>query len=203
MSSTRRILGIDPGSLVLGWGLLSAQGSKLRREDGGVIRPPRDEPLPERLRHQHDRLADLLRRLRPDEVAIEAGFGARHARAALILGQARGAVVLTVALAGLPLTEYAPAFVKKCVTGSGAADKEQVRKMVALLLDENIDGAADQSDALAVAICHHHAARLGQFQTPALSKFARAGSKTSGTTLAAWRARARPSSAPKARKEPA
>lgn len=196
---TRRVLGIDPGSLRLGWGLVVGSGPALRREDGGVIRPPRDAPLEQRLRHQHLALAEILDRLKPDEIAVEAGYGARHARAALVLGQARGAVLLTVALAGHGLVEYPPALVKKTVTGTGAADKEQVRKLVALLLGGGVEVANDESDALAVAICHHQLGAARQRLGPLA--VAAAAPRRRGAVLADWRARARPAGAPKRRIE--
>lgn len=152
-----RVLGIDPGGFVTGWGLVRREGPKVHLEDSGVIRPPRSADFPTRLRFLHQGLSEILERTRPDTFAIEAVFHAHHARSALQLGHARGVLVLAAAQAGLEVCEYAPASVKKAVTGNGTADKEQVRKMVGMLLEVEIDGAMDRSDALAVAICHAHA----------------------------------------------
>ena len=156
-NSPYRVLGIDPGSVVAGWGLVRKEGARILLEDSGVIRPPAKASFPHRLAHLHRELATVLERTQPDAVAIESVFPARHARAALQLGHARGVLVLAAAQHGLEPFEYPPATVKKAVTGSGSAAKEQVGKMVELLLDEQIPGPADRTDALAVAICHAQA----------------------------------------------
>lgn len=155
-----RVLGIDPGSVVAGWGLVRQEGNRLKMEGGGVFRPPKGE-LPGRLAHLHRELCLILDEHRPDAVAVEAVFHAKHARSALILGHARGVLLLAAAQRELPIFEYAPAAVKKAVTGDGSSAKDQVRKMVQLLLGTEVTGPLDQSDALAVAICH---AQVGRFQ---------------------------------------
>lgn len=154
------MLGIDPGSVLAGWGVVRQQGMRLSMIGGGVLRPPKAE-LPIRLAHLHATLCTILDEHRPDAVAIEAVFHSRHARSALVLGHARGVLILAAAQRELPIFEYAPAAVKKAVTGDGSSNKEQVRKMVQLLLGAEITGPHDQSDALAVAICH---AQVGRFQ---------------------------------------
>lgn len=126
----------------------------------GVLRPPRKQELPARLSHLHRELCAVLDAHAIDAVAMEAVFHARHARSALVLGHARGVLVLAAAQRELPIYEYAPAAVKKAVTGDGRANKDQVRKMVQLLLGAQLDGPSDRSDALAVAICH---AQVGRF----------------------------------------
>jgi crossover junction endodeoxyribonuclease RuvC len=151
---------VDPGGFVLGWGLVRKEGGRLAYEQGGVVRPRKTDVFSERLRQLHEGLTEIMGRLRPDAVAVEAVFHALHARSALQLGHARGVVLLAVAQAGLPVHEYPPATVKKAVTGHGAAEKEQVRKMVGMLLGTTIEGATDQADALAVAICHAHSGEL-------------------------------------------
>ncbi|MCP4868856.1 MAG: crossover junction endodeoxyribonuclease RuvC [Proteobacteria bacterium] len=156
-----RVFGVDPGGFCTGWGLVQRTGSRIEHIDSGLIRPPRKAVFAERLAFLHKELTAVLARTSPDHFAIEAVFHAEHARSALQLGHARGVLVLAAAQAGLTVREYPPATVKKAVTGSGAADKEQVRRMVEMLLKEELDGAADRTDALAVAICHAH---VGDFK---------------------------------------
>ncbi len=154
------VLGVDPGGFCTGWGLVRRDGGRLLHLESGLIRPPKKAAFPDRLAHLHRELAAILTRTTPDAFAIEAVFHAEHARSALQLGHARGVLVLAAAQAGLSVCEYPPATVKKAVTGNGAADKEQVRAMVSKLLRDEIEGAADRTDALAVAICHAHAAKF-------------------------------------------
>jgi crossover junction endodeoxyribonuclease RuvC len=130
------------------------EGNEIKLEDSGLIRTKRKAPFSERLRQLHEALGEVLDRTKPDAMAIEAVFHAEHARAALQLGHSRGVLILAAAQRGLEPFEYPPATVKKAVTGSGSADKEQVRKMVSLLVGAELDGPADRSDAVAVAICH-------------------------------------------------
>ena len=151
-----RVLGIDPGGFVAGWGLIRQNGNKLSLEDCGTIRPPRRDDFPKRLRALHLALETIIEASRPDVVAVESVFFAKHPRAALQLGHVRGVLLLAAAQKDLEIFEYPPATVKKAVTGNGRASKEQVRQMVAMLLGSEIKGAADKSDALAVAICHAH-----------------------------------------------
>ncbi len=155
MTRSLRVLGIDPGSVVCGWGLVRRDGQRLALEDCGVFRPPRKAPFADRLRFLHDALEAVITRTAPDAVAVESVFHARHARSALQLGHARGVLLLAAARADLPIFEYAPAAVKKAITGDGSAIKSQVRTMVELLLKAEVPGPMDASDALAVAI--HHA----------------------------------------------
>ncbi len=154
------VLGIDPGSIVTGYGVVSEDGGHLRCLDVGVVKTPSKMAFAERLKRIHAGLVDAIERTRPDEVAVESVFHARHASSALKLGQARGVAILAVAQADLPLHEYAPAQVKLAVAGSGRADKDQVRAMVETLLGRRIDLPSDATDALAVAICHTHASPL-------------------------------------------
>ncbi len=169
-----RVLGVDPGSVCAGWGLVSGHGTKIRFEAGGVLRPPTKGDLPTRLRFLHAELSRLTTELRPDAVAVESVFHAKHARSALILGHARGVLVLAATTTEAPLYEYAPTQVKKAVTGSGRASKEQVRKMVQMLVGKRIEGPHDQSDALAVAICHVHSAGFHERRIEAEARMAEA-----------------------------
>jgi crossover junction endodeoxyribonuclease RuvC len=153
----RRILGLDPGSLATGWGVIGVSGSQLRCLDSGVIRPDRKAPLAERLRQLHDEVTGVIATTRPEEAAIEEVYVARNARTALVLGHARGVIMLACVEHGLQPHEYSANTVKQAVlgTGGGGASKERVAYMVKALLglDRNPE-PDDISDALACAICH-------------------------------------------------
>ncbi len=154
------ILGLDPGSERAGYGLIESRGGTLRCVDQGLVKPPPGLPLLERLPHLASAVEALIARTRPDAVAAEDLFVARNSRVALHLGHVRGAMLLPILRAGIPVHEYAPRQVKKTVTGYGAAEKEQVRRMVSLLLGyAERSLALDASDALAIAICHAHLGR--------------------------------------------
>lgn len=154
-----RILGLDPGSLVTGWGVVERQGNVYRRVGCGEFKAPAGEELIDRLARMHGAVAELLTRERPDAVAIETPFFARSVHATLVLGQVRGVLLLAVRASGVPLHEYAPREVKSSVVGRGGATKEQVQYMVARLLGAGGAVSADAADALAVALCHLHRAR--------------------------------------------
>jgi crossover junction endodeoxyribonuclease RuvC len=155
-----RVLGIDPGSNVTGFGVVERRANGLFHVAHGCLRPPRGSPLPLRLHSLYRALAEVIEQHRPDTVAVEQVFVAASPRAALVLGQARGAVLAAVAASGLPVTEYTPAQIKQGVTGSGAAPKPQVQAMVRRLLALERPPAADAADALAAAIRHAHEPRL-------------------------------------------
>jgi len=155
-----RILGIDPGSNATGYGVVERVGGRLVHVDHGTLRPARGARLAERLASLHRDVAALVARHRPDVAAVEEVFVAASARSALVLGQARGAVLAALGTAAVPVSEYAARTVKQSVAGSGAADKRQVQGMVRRSLALEATPAADAADALAVAICHAHAARL-------------------------------------------
>jgi crossover junction endodeoxyribonuclease RuvC len=149
-----RVLGVDPGTRVVGWGVVERKGSALRAVAFGALRAPASAEVPERLRLLHEGLRAVLSEHRPDLVSIEEAFFGKGARAALALGEGRGAAMLAAALAGVPVRQYPPATVKKAVTGRGAAAKDQVGAMVRLLLGlPSIPTPPDAADALAVAIC--------------------------------------------------
>jgi crossover junction endodeoxyribonuclease RuvC len=154
-----RILGIDPGSRVVGYGLIevdeAARGpAVLRYVECGVIQLRVKGAFPERLREIAAGLREVLAELGPTEVAVESVFVQRNVAAALKLGHARGVALLCAAEADLPIHEYAPARVKKAVTGNGAASKMQVQQMVRALVGLKLAPRSDAADALAVAICH-------------------------------------------------
>jgi len=156
MAAPVRVLGVDPGSYRTGWGLVGGSAVEPSLIECGVIRLPQRAPLPERLHRLLAELQGLVERLGPTASAVEAPFHGINARAALQLAHARGVVLAVMGAAGVPVTEYAPATVKLAVTGAGRADKEQVRAMVKRLLGGAWagTGSSDESDALAVALCH-------------------------------------------------
>jgi crossover junction endodeoxyribonuclease RuvC len=149
-----RILGLDPSLARTGWGLVLAEGSRLRHLGHGAIATRAADPLPARLRALHAGLCEVLAAHAPDEAAVEEVFVNRNAQSTLKLGQARGVVLLAVG--HLPVAEHATRLVKKAVVGTGAADKAQVAAMVARLLPGCGPLGEDEADALAVAIAHAH-----------------------------------------------
>ncbi len=160
------ILGIDPGSVKTGFGLIHCDGSKHRYISSGVIRLPAG-PLPARLKVIFDCISTLIEEHSPDQVAVEEVFMAKSAGSALKLGQARGAAVTACVSRGLPVAEYTARQIKKSVVGTGAADKEQVQHMVKTLLKLPAMPQEDAADALATALCHAHSLQsLGNLNQP-------------------------------------
>jgi crossover junction endodeoxyribonuclease RuvC len=151
-----RLLGIDPGLRFTGWGLLEADGNRLRHLADGVIASDAAQSVPERLKFLHDALALLMDEHRPDEAAVEETYVNRNGAATLKLGYARGVALLAPTLRGIPVSEYGAKTVKLAVVGTGGASKEQVQMMVRRLLPGATMRRADAADALAVAICHAH-----------------------------------------------
>ncbi len=153
----RRILGIDPGSRITGYGLIDSDGMHSRHVASGCIRVG-DDPWPQRLGSIFREVREVVQQYRPQELAIEQVFFARNAASALKLGQARGAAICAALSVGVEVHEYSPKSVKQAVVGSGGADKVQVQHMIKVILSMNEDPAEDQADALAVAVCHAHSA---------------------------------------------
>ncbi len=157
------VLGVDPGTSATGYGVVARSDGQLRAvEYGSIVTTPRD-PFPSRLQQIFSRLAELIHRHQPEWAAVESLIFAKNAQSAFKLGQTRGVILLAAAQNGLTIAEYTPLQVKSAVTGYGAADKRQVQQMVETLLglDEPVH-STDAADALAVAICHHHSAKLQQ-----------------------------------------
>ncbi len=148
------ILGIDPGLNKTGWGVVSHEKSVLKFVACGLVKSSDKDSLCTRLGALSEGLAAVIRAQNPGEVAIEETFVNKSGQSTLKLGQARGALILTVAQAKLPLAEYAANLVKKTVTGNGHAEKEQVQAMVKMLLPAASFKTPDEADALAVAITH-------------------------------------------------
>lgn len=154
-----RILGIDPGSRVTGYAVLTATDERVPRlvyVECGVLEAPASAPLDRRLGEIARGLTEVIQELVPHVVSVEDVFHAHNARSALALGQARGAALAVCGMAGLPVFGYAPALVKKTVTGSGRASKEQVQRMVCALVGLKSLPRLDAADALAVAVAHAH-----------------------------------------------
>ena len=148
-----RVLGVDPGSHHTGWGVLERAGRRWSAREWGRVSPASDLDLGARLCRLAEGLEQVIGRWTPDVVALESSFHGRSSRSLIVLAQARGALLLTAARAGIPIVEYAPAEVKATVTGSGRADKVQVARMVSLQLGLTERPVADAADALAVALC--------------------------------------------------
>lgn len=151
-----RLLGLDPGLRVTGWGVIEAVDNRLRPIADGIVRSDERLALADRLLQLHLGLAEVIRLHQPQEAAVEQTFVNRNPESTLKLGQARGVVLLAPAAAGLPVAEYAPSQVKQALVGTGRADKEQVAMMVRTLLPGCLAKSGDAADALAVAICHAH-----------------------------------------------
>ena len=158
-SSTYRLIGIDPGLRRTGWGVIDASGQHLKYVADGVVTSDEKKDLADRLAQLWHGLNTVIDEWKPDEAAVEETFVNKNPASTLKLGMARGVVLLSPSLKGLPVAEYSPNLVKKSIVGSGHADKAQVQMMVRRLLPGALATQADAADALAVAICHaHHAA---------------------------------------------
>ena len=154
-------MGLDPGSLKTGFGLLDLSGQSFNYVASGIIRIPSSDHLPDRLLVIAEGVGELIETYKPDICAIEDVFFARNPKSALKLGQARGAAITVAVTREIPVHEYAPRLVKQAVVGSGAATKEQVQYMVRSILKIDGEIKEDAADALAVAICHAHLAGEG------------------------------------------
>ncbi|MBN2644088.1 MAG: crossover junction endodeoxyribonuclease RuvC [Desulfuromonadaceae bacterium] len=157
-----RILGVDPGTRVTGYGLVEKQGNRLLHVDNGVIYTSSSDALPQRLKRICDGLSAIIEQYRPDAMAIENVFVSKNALSALKLGQARGAAIVAGVQAGLPVYEYSALQVKSAVVGYGKAAKPQVQQMVKALIRLPEVAQEDASDALAVAICHANSFHFNQ-----------------------------------------
>jgi crossover junction endodeoxyribonuclease RuvC len=149
------ILGIDPGTVVMGYGLVKCTGDKLTLIEMGVLRLPTKKDGYQRLHLIHQKIRELIGQFRPEDFAIEAPFFGKNVQSMLKLGRAQGVAIATAMQAGMNVAEYSPKKVKQAITGNGSSEKERVWKMLQhiLQLKEDIP-AYDASDALAVAVCH-------------------------------------------------
>ena len=156
MSTSTRIIGIDPGLRRCGWGVIDVVGNSVRFVASGTVTSDGDDDLARRLVDIHDGLEAVLGEFAPDEAAIEQTFVNKDAGATLKLGQARGIALLVPARRGLPVAEYAPNAVKKAIVGAGHAEKTQIRMMVTVLMPKATFRTDDAADALAIALTHAH-----------------------------------------------
>jgi len=151
-----RVLGIDPGLRVTGYGLLEANGMRARVLEAGVVRSEDDASLPDRLRKIHVNVLEIIRELEPEAIAVEelySHYG--HPTTAILMGHARGVMLLAAAEAGVPVVTYGATRIKKALTGNGRASKEQMQRMIQSTLRlKTLPEPADVADALAVALCH-------------------------------------------------
>ncbi|MCB0077441.1 MAG: crossover junction endodeoxyribonuclease RuvC [Anaerolineales bacterium] len=153
---SERLLGIDPGTAIVGWGVVEGADQALHLVDYGTIRTPANTPLVERVTQIYDELNALLDQFQPTGVGIEQLFFARNVSTALPVAHARGVMLLAAAKRGLPLREFTPMQIKQAITGYGGADKTQMQQMVRLLLGlDSIPRPDDAADAIAVALCYH------------------------------------------------
>lgn len=155
------VLGIDPGLAITGYGLVKGEDDHLTLMDYGVITTASDLPSPQRLKEIYERLTAIVQERKPEVAAVEKLFFAKNVRTAFSVGQARGVALLAIANARVRVYEYTPLEVKQAVVGYGRATKDQVQQMVKMLLRLDIVPQPDDAaDAIAVAICHLHSARM-------------------------------------------
>lgn len=160
------VLGVDPGSTITGYGVVSGEPlGSLSLIECGVIRTPPRDPLPARLRELYEAMRTLVTRHRPDAIAIEDVFYAKNVRTTVVLGHARGVILLAAEQEALPIHEYPPAEIKKCVVGTGGATKDQVQFMVTRLLRlASAPQPADAADGVAAALTHLMSARTPRLE---------------------------------------
>lgn len=156
----KRIIGIDPGLLHTGWSIIDIAGSNRKYVASGVILPPTKLPLPERLAFIFNGINDLCKEFEPSECSIEVIFVNKNGKTTLLLGHARAAAITAVAVNNIPVFEYEPNKVKKALTGIGHADKDQIYKMLTILLPAAHPKTADESDAIAIALTHANTSRF-------------------------------------------
>jgi crossover junction endodeoxyribonuclease RuvC len=158
-----RILGIDPGTVTMGYGVIDDNDDTLTVVEYGAITAPPRSPIGERLFFMYERLLEIVKSQRPDAAAVEQPFVAKNARSALAIGRAQAIAILAAAGQGIPVSEYTPAQVKQRVSNYGGSSKEQIQEMVKIQLGmTHIPEPADASDALAVALCHLCETRLSR-----------------------------------------
>lgn len=158
-----RIIGIDPGTGILGFGVIEANGAKAQLVDGGVIRTPVKEDDAVRLQTIYEELTDIIAAARPTEMAVEKLFFAQNVTTAMTVAQARGVVLLCGRQAGLRIAEYTPLQIKQAITGYGRAQKKQMQEMVRAILGlKEVPRPDDCADALAAALCHAHSVKIKQ-----------------------------------------
>ena len=155
MNSIQRIISVDPGLNNTGFGILDYKGSKIKVVAYGLITPPSEESIPNRLEYLNSHMNDLIDKFKPMSMAIEDSFYSQNVKSAILLGQARGVLLLSAASRGISSMVYAPREIKQSVTGSGSSSKKQVKYMVEKILDiDKSISSLDITDALAIGLCH-------------------------------------------------
>jgi len=163
MAEDKIILGIDPGTTVLGYGLIHIQQNKLQMLNFGVIQLSKLPTHPDKLKRIYDRLDQIIREYKPDEMAIEAPFFGKNVQSMLKLGRAQGVAIAASLGHNVPFEEYSPRRIKQAITGNGNASKEQVAAMLQKLLNfDELPKYLDATDGLAVAVCHHFSKGIGE-----------------------------------------
>lgn len=166
-----RVLGIDPGSETLGWGVIEGGGLKYSPVEFGTVRSDAKLEFSKRLSGIYQGVSDVIDRFEPDVISIEEAFYAANVKVAMKLGQVRGVILLLAEQRGVEIAEYAPRLIKQTVVGYGAAEKHQVGEMVKLLLRlKTVPTPHDAADALAIAICHFHHAGMKDKIAKSMSK---------------------------------
>lgn len=163
MVEDKIILGIDPGTTVMGYGIIHVRGKKLEMLNFGIIQLSKLPTHPDKLKRIFDRLDGIIQEYRPDEMAIEAPFFGKNVQSMLKLGRAQGVSIAAALSHNVPFEEYTPRRIKQAITGSGNASKEQVAAMLQKLLKfKEIPKYLDATDGLAVAVCHHFSKGVGE-----------------------------------------
>jgi crossover junction endodeoxyribonuclease RuvC len=156
----KRVLGIDPGLLHTGWAIIDVAGSTRKYVASGVILPPTKESLSQRLAFIFNNVSEICEKFQPNECSIEVIFVNKNGKTTLLLGQARAAAITAVAVRNIEVFEYEPNKVKKALTSTGHADKDQIYKMLSILLPAAHPKTADESDAIAIALTHVNTSRF-------------------------------------------
>ncbi|MDR4507489.1 MAG: crossover junction endodeoxyribonuclease RuvC [Candidatus Brocadiaceae bacterium] len=157
-----KILGIDPGTQITGYGMVEKNGPGITVLEYGSIKTNKNQSFPQRLYAIHEKIMEIISLRKPDHMAVEEVFYSKNVKAAIKIGEARGIVLLCAASRGIPIAEYSAKVVKKSVVGNGNAHKGQVQEMVKIILGlPEIPKPDDASDALAIAICHSHRLKHG------------------------------------------
>lgn len=155
-----RVIGIDPGSRACGFGVVESDGNNFNYIDSGSIIPPGDSELPDRLEIIYSDIVRIIDRFKPSCMSIEEVFFAKNPKSAIKLGQARGVAILAAATKKLSVNEYSPTQIKQAITGKGRANKTEIQKMLTYILGVKEFESTDQSDAVAIAICHLNLSRF-------------------------------------------
>ncbi len=163
MLEDKIILGIDPGTTVMGYGLIHIKGKKIELINFGIIQLSKLASHPDKLKRIFDRVDGIIAEFKPDEMAIEAPFFGKNVQSMLKLGRAQGVAIATALKSNIPFEEYTPRRIKQAVTGNGNASKEQVAAMLQSILNfEEMPKYLDATDALGVAVCHHFSKGIGE-----------------------------------------